>query len=281
MKIAFLGNCQLQQIGHFFAHSLSRQKHLHTVEWYLPIFQFHNKVDLVDLYIKLESCDYIFSQYYDDKWNEFSTAQLQKNFELTILPTLECPASNPQINYIDGVSRENKFDIWDVDYRLLSLYLDGIKVEQAGCMYHNISLSQVKCVDLTNAHLLKLKAKFLSGNIAVDYSEYLRKSILEQGFNTFFTHNHPRNHHLQFLVDKIIEVTEIDKNLLDLCTLPEILTDTIPPTLGSNSSSTYYRLKSRDIGLHLAAKIYYTFFDSIERKVLTEAYDKSILLQLI
>jgi len=267
MKIALLGNCQLQQIGQFL---MRISKEELEIVWYLPPFLMKNGAPLVDFYASLETADKIYCQFHDDAWGEFATLKLSKYFDLLTVPTLESPCSSPQINYL---SIENEFNIYDIDYRTLELYINGIDCSRVEKLYHDIHINGDLILEKTNEAIAKYRNRFLNGMLISDYSEMYKKSLIEFGPRIYHTHNHPSNVHLQWL-SNVITGNANGKHYPIFKDLPEILVDTVPPVIGSGELN--YIIKSRPVGLSVAAKIYYTIFESLPREKLLCDYEKSL-----
>ena len=255
------------QIGHYL-HSYADKNQL-QITWYIPLFTMTGGASLVDFYSALESSDIIFGQYYADRWTDLSTDSLRKFFDINLVPTLESPCSRPQINYVDEA---NKFNIYDIDFRLLELYLAGKSHHQAVAEYHNKSLNFNKILDQTNLKIKKYKQHYDNGNVISDYSGFYQSELMSKGSEIFLTHNHPNNRQLEWLMDQITMFSSQQK-CISLENIPLILGDTIAPSLGTNNLR--YTLKSKEIGLSLAAKILYAVYDSYNKNYLKDQFEKS------
>ena len=73
-------------------------------------------------------------------------------------------------------------------------------------------------------------------------------------------------------MDQITMFSSIQK-FISFENIPPILVDTIAPSLGTNNFR--YTLKSKEIGLNLAAKILYAVFDTYEKSSLKKQFEKS------
>ena len=224
---------------------------------------------LVDFYSALEASDIIFGQYYADRWADLSTNNLRKYFDINLVPTLESPCSSPQINYVD---EPNKFNIYDIHFRLLELFLAGKSHLQAATDYHNKQLNFHKILDKTNLRIKKYRENYDSGNVIFDYSGFYEAELRSQGSGIFLTHNHPNNRQLEWLMDQIT-MFSLNQKFISFENIPLILGDTIAPSLDSNSFR--YTLKSKEIGLALAAKIQYAVFDTYDISYLKNQFEKS------
>ena len=258
-KIALIGN---------FLHNYADKNQL-QITWYIPLFTMTSGSSLVDFYSALEASDIIFGQYHADRWADLSTDNLRQYFDINLVPTLESPCSSPQINYLD---EPNKFNIYDIDFRFLELYLTGKSHQQAVEEYHNKSLNYNKILDQTNSKIKKYKKNYDNGNVISDYSDFYQAELMSKGTEVFFTHNHPNNRHLEWLMDQITMFSSIQK-FISFENIPPILVDTIAPSLGTNNFR--YTLKSKEIGLNLAAKILYAVFDTYEKSSLKKQFEKS------
>jgi hypothetical protein len=263
-KIALIGNCQLQQIGHFLTHLVDHS--LLQVTWYLPPFIMASGHSLVDFYNALEQSDIVFGHFHSERWGDLSTNALGKYFDLTLVPTLESPCSSPQINYFE---KNNKYDLYDIDFRILELYLQGKLWHEASALYHDKKINYAKLLEQTQAQIDKYHTNFEKGQLASDYSSFYLSELASFGPKIYQTHNHPNNRHLQWLMDEITSIA-IGLQFKTLENLPMILGDTIAPALGSEDRN--YTLKGKSIGLDLAVKIYYATFDSMDKAYLEEQF---------
>lgn len=269
--LSLVGNCQLQQVGYYLSQIASP---MIKVNWYLPPFLMKEGAALINFYKALEGSDGIYVQYHDDKWEELASQRLGKYFELRVVPTLESPCSCPQIGYLGF---DNKFNVWDIDFRFLDLYLKGVSHMEAAEKYHDCSINSELLLFQTERVIKKYKDYYEGAKVIADYSLFYRNSLLQFGASTFFTHNHPRNVHLQWLAD-VITYDLVKEYFPIFSSIPEVLVDTIAPAIGSNSS--HYTLKSVDLGLQAAAKVFFTVFDSLNLNSLKKEFEGSVYFHL-
>jgi hypothetical protein len=275
-RIAFLGNCQLQQIGWMLKHFFELHKLDFEVVWYEPIFALGNlQAPIVPLFDALAKADIVYGQYHEARWGSFSTESLSKNFDIRVVPTLECLASYPQLN---PFSIELNYNIYTVDYRFLELYLKGVSCTEAVSVYQDVLINQAVVRDKIDSASKKYKSLNDADKCIFDYSqEFHRELTMNTG--CYFTHNHPNNQHLQWLANKMLQDAG-SPLLIDLSKMPQILFDSSVPELGGEPS-TYYRVRSVDTGLETACKIYYTLFDSYDKKFLNSQFSSSVYSEFL
>ncbi|WP_180999154.1 WcbI family polysaccharide biosynthesis putative acetyltransferase [Pectobacterium odoriferum] len=273
MNIALVGNCQLEIIGELLKGNKNISGHEYNYIFNTPIYKLKEKVDIINFYHELESCDVIFMQYHSERWGRFSTSALERYFDIKMLPTMESRVSSPQLAYIDK-------DLPDlmvyVDYRFLHLYLSGFNYQDAITQYHNVSLSQDKKQAALIEDTDKYKKLYKLGKLIFDYSDYYLSS-LSQDQDCFSTISHPSNKHLSLLFESIHLNTFGVHETFNL-NGQELLNNYRAPRLGSGDES-YYMM--RDSGLPLACKINYSFFDKYSRTDLTKALISSNYYNLL
>lgn len=98
MKLALIGNCQLEVLGDLIKNHTALHEDKFTYVYNTPVYKLDEKRDLVNFYHEIEQCDAIFMQYHSERWRGFSTETLSKYFDLTVLPTLESRVSCSQLN---------------------------------------------------------------------------------------------------------------------------------------------------------------------------------------
>lgn len=276
MKIALLGNCQLQQIGWLLKNFFAQHGIDHSVVWYEPIFALGDKnAAIVPLFDALASADAIYGQYHDGKWNAFSTENLSKFFEIKIVPTLESLASFPQMNYFSAGSLN--FNLYTVDFRILDLYLQGVDVHQAPALYANAGLDAGRKGALIHSTAVKYKKLYDDGKTLFDYAGPYLEAMGTP--SPYFVHNHPNNAQLQWLANQILLDCK-SPTLVSLENLPQILTDTIVPELDAPLDERY-KLRNTEIGIRTACKVYYAFFSTYDTDFLQRELDQSTYRSLV
>ena len=275
MKIALLGNCQLQQIGWYLKAFFQQQKIEHSIVWYEPIFTLGDKgAPLVPLFDALSSADRIYGQYHDARWNALSTESLSKYYSIKLVPTLESIASFPQLNYF--TEGELYYQLYTVDFRMIDLFLSGVSVEDAPREYSNVVIQQDELKKVIEETAEKCRAKFISGQVVFDYSaEYLQ--AMEQEAIPYYVHNHPSNRQLQWLANQIL--ADIGCTLVNFSNLPVILFDTCVPALDGKYND-HYRIRNTEIGLSTAAKVNYVLCSSYEKSFLEKQLELSVYRRL-
>ncbi|WP_235318800.1 hypothetical protein [Pantoea stewartii] len=76
MKVATIGNCQLEVVGQLLSNysELHRGAITHVVN--TPLYKLDAQRDIINLMHELESCDHIYMQYHSERWGLLSTAKL-------------------------------------------------------------------------------------------------------------------------------------------------------------------------------------------------------------
>lgn len=273
MKLALIGNCQLEVLGELIKNHSALHEGKFTYVYNTPIYKLDEKRDMINFYHELEQCDAIFMQYHSEKWGVFSTSTLRQYFDLTILPTMESRVSCSQLGYF----YEPLPDLMVyVDYRLLHLYLTGNDVSQAVKHYHQAGFSEKKQLAMLEEDAKKYKTLFQQGKVYFDYSaDYFRSLSTNTG--SYSTVSHPDNEHLGLLLSSIYHKTY---NITERFTLQgnDMLLNYVAPRLGSGDVS-YFMM--RQSGLALATKINYAFFDCQDKeKLRTELYKSAYWLSL-
>jgi hypothetical protein len=278
MNIALLGNCQLQQIGWLLKAFFALHKLPIQVVWHDPVYALGDlKAPIVPLFAALETADVIYGQFHDRQWNALSTESLQKYFDIRLVPTLDSPASFPQMNYFIQPSTLN-FGLYSVDFRMLDLYLEGCPVSDVPRHYGAIAPNAGAVHDQVLRTTARYRRMFEAGQLRFDYADKYATTIREQGLGAFFVHNHPNNSQLQWLANEILKDIGAPQQV-SLQDLPEILVDTQVPALGEPDQQ-HYRLRATEVGLPAASKINYVFFSSYDRGFLREELAESIYLRL-
>lgn len=277
MKIALIGNCQLQQIGWLLKAFFEQQKIPFEVVWYEPIFALGDtQAPIVPLFNALQSADVIYGQYHDGKWNALSTDSLRRYFDIKLVPTLESLASYPQLNYFS--QGKLNFNLYTVDFRMLDLYLAGVPAREAHLHYAGITPDPAAIDALVQSAAAKYARLHAEGKLAFDYSQAYLQTVRDQGLGAYFTHNHPNNSQLQWLANAILQDLGSPR-LVSLEPMPQILFDTKVPRLG-DTADTGYRIRSTEVGLEAGCKINYAFFSSYDRGFLREELAESVYTQV-
>ncbi|MFJ5427978.1 WcbI family polysaccharide biosynthesis putative acetyltransferase [Pectobacterium actinidiae] len=263
MRVALVGNCQLEIIGELLKSNKNISGNEYNYIFNTPIYKLKEKADVINFYHELESCNVIFMQYHSERWGSFSTSALERYFDIKMLPTMESRVSSPQLAYFD---KELPDLMVYVDYRFLHLYLSGFDYKGAIEKYHSVGLSQDKKYAALIEDTDKYKALYDSGKLIFDYSDYYLSS-LSQDQDCFSTISHPSNKHLSLLFESIHFNTFGVHEAFNL-NGQELLNNYRAPRLGSGDQS-YYMM--RDSGLQLACKINYSFFDKYSRTDLVKA----------
>lgn len=263
MRIATLGNCQLEVVGNILRNA--HQVHQGQIEavFNTPIYKIDAHKSIIDIYHELEGCNVIFMQYHAGKWGPFATKELQKYFDIVMLPTLESRVSTPQLSYYSEPLPELMVY---VDYRLLHLYLTGSTISQAVENYHEVAFDADKQRSFINQDAGVYKSLFQSGKLDVDYSEVYQNSLNENP-DCFTTVSHPDNKNLGFLLSSImykLSGKQLHFNLAG----NDMLNNYRAPKIG-HGQKDYFMM--RETGLLLATKINYSFFSSQKREQLKTA----------
>lgn len=263
MKIATIGNCQLEVVGNV----LRNAKNIHNGQitniYSQPFYKMDLQKDMVNLYHELESSDVIFMQYHSEKWGPFATKKLKEYFDVVMLPTLESRVSTPQLAYFTDPLPDN---LVYIDYRILHLYLTGFNTTQAFEHYHDIALDILKQKNFIQRDAENYNSLFLRGDLHYDYSDFYQHELLED-IECYTTISHPNNKNLGFLLTAVIHKLSGKKLNFNLDGA-DLLNNYSAPKLGSNKTD-YFMM--RDTGLALAVKINYAFFNSKKRDVLKTA----------
>lgn len=267
MKLALVGNCQLEMIGEIIKNVNTLHEGRFEYVLNTPIYKLNNKDNFINFYHELEQCDTIFMQYHSDKFGAFSTSTLSQYFEITLLPTMESRVSSPQLGYYTEAVPDYMVYI---DYRFLHLYLMGYTSSQSIEKYHNINFSSEKQMMLLKEDALKYRTLFQQGKVYFDYSDEYYSCLLKNP-DCFSTISHPDNYNLSLLLKSIYhksfgidETFNLEGN--------NVLENYLAPKIGSNDKN-YFMM--RPTGLALAGKINYAFFDSQNKILLENALMKS------
>lgn len=263
MKLALVGNCQLEVIGNLFRNVASIHRDKITSVYNTPIYKLNAQKNTIDFFHELEKCDRIFLQYHSEKWGAFSTHNLSKYFDVTVLPTLESRVSTPQLGYFPGSLPDLMVY---VDYRILHLYLCGETWAEAAKKYHGVAFSREKQLRMLLDDTDKYKQLFQEGKVSIDYSStYLQK--LNANFDCYSTISHPDNDNLTVLLSAVYQYSFGELRSFNLQG-NGMLDNYLAPKIGSDSQR-YFMM--RETGLPLASKINFSFFDSQDKNLLNES----------
>jgi len=277
MKIALIGNCQLQQIGWFLKAFFEIHKLEHTVVWYEPIFALGDKnAQIIPLFKILDDADMVYGQFHDEKWNSFSTASLCKYFPIRLVPTLESTASFPQMNYFSDAKMNYNF--YSIDFRMLHCYLSGVPMESAPQAYFDVALNAEALAQEIETTSNKYASKYAEKKVIFDYSQEYRNAMAHEAV-PYFVHNHPNNRQLQWLANQIL-LDMKSPMLVSLENMLPILNDTIVPALNGVFQDAY-RIRSQDLRMQTACKVNYFFFSSYEKDFLQKELEISPYWRLV
>jgi len=271
MKLALVGNCQLEVLGDLIKNHPALHEDKFTYVFNTPIYKLNEKEHLLNFYHELEQCDVIFMQYHSRRWGALSTASLSQYFDLTILPTLESRVSTPQLGYYDLPIPDLMVYI---DYRFLHLYLTGHNHRDAVSRYHQVQLSSTKQLAMLEEDAKKYKTLYQNGKVCFDYSEDYFRGVSENT-GSYSTISHPNNEHLGLLLRAIYQHIFGSSEKFDLQGNDMLLNYTAPK-MGSGDES-YFMM--RPTGLSLAGKINFAFFEHQDKAMLQHALLKSAYYQ--
>ncbi|WOZ79129.1 WcbI family polysaccharide biosynthesis putative acetyltransferase [Kosakonia sacchari] len=263
MKLALIGNCQLEVLGNLIMNVSGLHEGKFDGIFNMPIYKLNENNDFINFYHELEQCDFIFMQHHAEKWGPFSTAALSQFFDITMLPTMESRISTPQLGYYKDKIPD--FMVY-VDYRMLHLYLTNVSIQNVVEAYHAVSFSTEKQTNMLKEDALKYRTLFQQGKLYFDYSEeYFR--TLSANPDCYSTVSHPDNYNLSLLLQVIYHKSLGINESFDLQG-NDLLKNYLAPKIGSGDNA-YHMM--RPTGLALAGKINYAFFDSQNRHVLKQA----------
>jgi len=259
MKIAFIGNCQLEVLGKVLASNKDKFKHLFPIElvWNTPLYKLTDN-NIAELFFALEGADVIYHQFYSSEWGKFSTENLKRYFNIKLVPTLESHISSPQLGYWNASNIKIPTSYVYVDFRLLDLYLRGLSFEQAASVYTNFDLNENNVRQKIVSQSQKYHQLFLNNDVIFDYSNYFRESLLANS-EEYFTISHPNNKHLSFLINSILFDFGVDFKIN--INGHELLLNALVPRRNSNDDSY---LMQRSITTKLAAKLYFDYFSACD-----------------
>ncbi|MGE5548595.1 MAG: WcbI family polysaccharide biosynthesis putative acetyltransferase [Solirubrobacterales bacterium] len=263
MKLCIFGNCQLRSVGFLIDHAAKQHGLDIEVLWYKPIYQMTDD-DYMPFFAAMEAADAIYCQYHDEKWGIWSTPNLRKYFDLKIVPTLESFVSSPQVGgWEKGPARF--YNMYFMDYRILHLYLDGVPYDQVEARYFDAAPRAGVIAEMIGETVAKYRRYHDSGMVVFDYSEQYRKAIAED-LDCFFLHNHPKNAQLEWMTNQILGAAGCPKQL-SLANISEILFDFQAPSLTGPERKPYF-IRPSVSSITSAARLYYAYFETVDRKML-------------
>ncbi|MCW0309030.1 WcbI family polysaccharide biosynthesis putative acetyltransferase [Pantoea ananatis] len=267
MKVATIGNCQLEVVGQLLSNYSELHRGAITQVFNTPLYKLDAQRDIINLMHELESCDHIYMQYHSERWGLLSTAKLTEYFDIRILPTMESSVSAPQLGYYSAAVPDLMVY---VDYRFLHLYLTAHACMDAVAAYHNVSYDAARQHNMIMDDANRYQRLFKEGKVAFDYSDFYRDALLKDK-RCYSTVSHPNNKHLSIFFSAIFfDLFKENKNF-DLGG-NDLLKNYIVPEVGSGEQH-YFMM--RETGLSLACKINYHFFSSQSREQLSEALLRS------
>ena len=272
MKIALIGNCQLSAAGQVLTTYFANFAKEHSVVYSGSLYDLGGKhTAIVPFYKSLSEADVIYGHYHAERWDVLSTNRISEYFDVRLVPNLYSPTSYLQLNHFTEGGHHH-LQLMNTDFRMLEMYINGVPCDKAEELYHQAAFNLEK-INASEANTyLRYKEFFESGKLIFDYSPEYRRALLEE-HSPYFTYNHPNNSQLQWLINQIL--TDIKcTTLLHLKGWDPILYDSEVPKIGSGFSDRY-RIRSTEVGLNLACKIFYTFFGTYDRDFLIKEYEKS------
>jgi hypothetical protein len=276
MKIAFIGNCQLEVLGNVLASNKDKFQHLFPMElvWNTPLYKLTDN-NIAELFFALDGADVIYHQFYSSEWGKFSTENLKKYFNIKLVPTLESHISSPQLGYWNASNIKIPPSYVYVDFRLLDLYLRGLSFEQAASVYTKFDFDENNVRQKIIGQSEKYHQLFLNNDVIFDYSNFFRESLLANS-EEYFTISHPNNKHLSFLINSILNDIGVDFKLN--INGPELLLNSLAPKRNSTDDSY---LMQRSITTKLAAKLYFDYFSNIDHSILLNELNGSNYFNLL
>ncbi len=234
MKIAFLGNCQLGQIGMLMNELIKNKQLDHQVLWWQPVHSL-SQAHYIPLFNALNNADVIYAQYYDEYWGMFSSKRLQKYFDkIKFVPVLESVVSSPQLGYWSkGTPPFGGY----IDFRMLHLYCKNIPIRYAADMYPEIEPNMKVVHKKIDESVLKYKKYYDDGWVCFDYSERYKAAVTE----CFITINHPKNNELIWLMNCILSDLRIGTIFIQC---HELLWQYQPPSLCREQNRTFYHTRT-------------------------------------
>jgi len=202
MKVATIGNCQLEVVGQLLSNYSELHRGAITQVVNIPLYKLDAQRDIVNLMYELESCDHIYMQYHSERWGLLSTGKLAAYFDIRILPTMESSVSTPQLGYYSSAVPDLMVY---VDYRFLHLYLTGYASTDTVAEYHNVSFDAARQHNMVIDDANRYQRLFQEGKVAFDYSDFYREALLKDK-SCYSTVSHPNNKHLSIFFSAIFMI---------------------------------------------------------------------------
>jgi len=274
MKIAFLGNCQIANIGFLFR-QMAQQKIINAeVLWNKPVFELTNS-DYLPLLHSLDAADVIYVNYHDTYHGMYATNHLSKYFNFKIVPTLESFVSTPQMGNWSDESVPIPYNFNFIDYRILDMYMRKTDVRQAPDVYDHVKIKEDVIAALLRKSIDKYNERFEKKQVCFNYAPYY-SDAMQSDIESYYTVHHPANRHLEWLVNSILADLGIVTRINLDNTMPQLLQQFWPPSLRNTTRKGRYIINGVATGLGTAIKQYYAYFDRLEAKYLESELHKSV-----
>lgn len=273
MKIAFLGNCQLANVGSLFVR-MAQQKIINAeILWTKPVFELTD-TDYLPLFHALDRADAIYVQYHDTYHGMYATNHLAKYFKFKIVPTLESFVSTPQMGYWSD-RKPILYYLDFIDFRILEMYLQQIEAGRAAQIYQEVKINDGVVRALIDKTAYKYEDRFDREQICFQYAPFYRE-MMQKDIESYFTMNHPSNRHLEWLTNKILADVGSQRKLVLDKKVPELLGQFVPPSFRNDSRRGQYVIKAIHMDLGTAIKMYYAYFDTIDANYLESELHRSV-----
>ena len=227
IKVVVTGNCQARPIAKI-VETLSSQIKVTAV----GIVHLLKNDEREKYLIEFSEADYIFAQRVDNKYPcEFVRTEFLRNNwggKVVVWPNLYYRGYNPELTYL---RLNNHLHLRGPlgDYHnqtIIASWKKGLSVKKTISRHKDIEFNREKYGNIPDISLAELKEREKDCDIKI--VQHLENIISQK--RHFFTFNHPENDLLVYTAEKILDVTDIQRDAIYSQSSQEFLGQFYPPT---------------------------------------------------
>ena len=197
---------------------------------------------------------------------------------MRVVPTLQSFASVPQTGEWSVTPGNATFGIDFVDFRILHLYLKGVAAELAPQQYFSVSPRDGAIENEIADTIAKYKMYYDKNMVIFDYSKMYEFSM-RNGKECYFTYNHPNNEQIAWMLKNVFSELGHEINI-DLNGAYELLGQfRFPSLIGPKKQN--HSILDREIGIEAATRMFYIYFDQMDKQALIDELHKSTYFKLM
>lgn len=285
LKYSFYGNCQLENICRL----LNNSKQFSEIYEYIPVKAVHElgKPDLEKVMESFKKIDLLLYQSVSPSFKngpEFASDNIIKYLKSTckkiLIPSLFFNPYFPDFHEVSineyGLLTTNFLCNYQ-DLNILYGFVNNIPEAKLYKIYSNINFYEKQfCQDTLSNAFLSLRERETSNNVDIIISDFIEQNFKK--FKLFNSQNHPKPILIQYVIDKIIHLLDLNISITATKTVLDGLEYHIHPSIYKNLELTFdnkiefITLAGSINNYKRIIELYYLAYQNIDIKYLKQAF---------